>query len=196
MECNEDYSEIEVFSAEADIYNGGGLDSLTMLPTDGIVLSHVFANRQAITVHSSGVIFDGKGFLFVGHSEAGKSTMTKLLNGQAEILNDERLVVRKWPEGFRIHGSWSHGEVPIVSPSSAPLKAICFLQQAETNAAEPISQKTEILRRLVPCLIKPLETAEWWDKVLQTVEDITNEVPCYRLEFDKSGKVVEVLRAL
>ena len=64
--------------------------------------------------------------LFVGHSEAGKSTIVKMLKGQAKILCDDRIIVRKWPEGFRIHGTWGHGEVPDVSPDSAPLERDLF----------------------------------------------------------------------
>ena len=75
----------------------------------------------------------GQGLLFVGHSEAGKSTTVKMLQGKAEILCDDRNIVRRWPEGFRVHGTWSHGEVPLVSAASAPLSAIFFLHKSKQN---------------------------------------------------------------
>jgi hypothetical protein len=45
-------------------------------------------------------------------------------------------------------------------------------------------------------VIKPLVTADWWEKVLAVIEALTREVPCYRMEFDKSGAIVESLEEL
>ena len=39
-------------------------------------------------------------------------------------------------------------------------------------------------------------TADWWDKTLDVIEHITKDVPCYVVEFDKSGAVVALLRDL
>jgi hypothetical protein len=193
---SEDYSKVRVYNDGERLFCRGNLEALTAFPSDQIMMSPALANRNACYIHASGVSLDGKGLLFAGHSEAGKSTMVKLLRDQAEILCDERVIVRKWPEGFRIHGNWSHGEVPIVSPSVAPLKAICFLNKAKENRLERIESKTEAARRLLPCLAKPLETKSWWDKLLNLVDSMVEETPCYVLHFDKSGGVVELLRTL
>ena len=167
----------------------------------------MLADRQGCYLHSSGAILDGQGLLFVGHSEAGKSTISKMLQGQMEVLCDDRNIVRKHPpppragegwgggEGFWVYGTWSHGEWPVVSASSAPLRAILFLEKAPENRLVLLEDRREILRRLLACLIKPFVTADWWEKTLTLVERIAREVPCYILRFDKSGGVVEVLRA-
>ena len=51
-----------------------------------------------------------------------------MLKGQAAILCDDRNIVRRWKNGWRVHGTWSHGDVAEVSPASAPLRAIMFLR--------------------------------------------------------------------
>ena len=38
--------------------------------------------------------------------------------GLGEPLCDDRNIVRRWPDGFRVHGTWSHGDVP--DPSRRP----------------------------------------------------------------------------
>jgi hypothetical protein len=48
----------------------------------------------------------------------------------------------------------------------------------------------------LPLLIKPLVTADWWEKTLAVVEKLVREVPAYRLQFDKSGKIKEIIREL
>ena len=161
----QDHSEGTIYR-RADFFERGNLGSLTTFPSDQILLARLLADRQGCYLHASGIIVDGKGLLFVGHSEAGKSTMLKMLRGHGEILCDDRIIVRRWPDGFRIHGTWSHGELPDVSPASAPLRAILFLEKATTNELIPITDTRERLGGVLSHVIKPLVTADWWEKTL------------------------------
>jgi hypothetical protein len=54
--------------------------------------------------------------------------------------------------------------------------------------------RKEIWRRLLATLIKPMVTAEWWQKEMDVLEQIVKEVRCYVMKFDQSGAIVEVLR--
>ena len=131
-----DHTRGELYNAEGSerVWRDGGLGSLTMFPSDQILLARLLADREGCFLHSGGLLIDGQGFLFVGHSDAGKSTTMELvrreLGERAEILCDDRNIVRRWPDGFRVHGTWSHGDVPDVSSASAPLRAILFLEQS------------------------------------------------------------------
>jgi radical SAM protein with 4Fe4S-binding SPASM domain len=193
---NHDHTQAKIFNHSEEIFHSGNLHSLTLLPTDQLLLARVLAHRKGCYFHSSGVIFEGSGFLFVGHSEAGKSTIVKMLENNVEILCDDRIIVRKWPTEFRIHGTWSHGDISDVSADSAPLKAIFFLEKAQKNHFDVLGNKQEIVKRLLACLIKPFVTADWWDTMLSLVENIVHEVPCYTLYFDTSGKVIDLLKQI
>ena len=204
--------QVVTFNSEhtrAEIYNGkereesflkGNLHSLAMFSSDQILLARVLADREGCYLHSCGVNFNGKGLLFVGHSESGKSTMANLLKGKAEILCDDRIIVRRQisedrgqNSSFRIYGTWSHGDVPDISAGSAPLKAVLFLNKSQEDRIMLLEDKKEVTKRLLSCLIRPFVTTDWWEKTLPLIEDISNTVPCYELYFDKSGKVVELL---
>ena len=39
----------------------------------------------------------------------------------------------------------------------------------------------------------PEMAADWWEKMLTLIEKMVSEIPCYTLQFDKSGKVVDML---
>lgn len=191
--ANHNHTTVSIYHKSQKLFSKGNLHSLTLFPTDQIILGRVLADREACYIHASGLVLDGKGLLFVGHADAGKTTMVNMLKDKAEILCDDRMIVRRWPDGFKIHGTWSHGDVSDVSPRSAPLKAILFLEQAHENRLIQIDDKQEAIRPLLACLIKPLVTADWWDRTLTLVDTMAREVPSYSLLFDKSGTVVALL---
>jgi MoaA/NifB/PqqE/SkfB family radical SAM enzyme len=188
-----DFTRAVIYHETDHTYRLGNLASLTLLATDQVLLASVLGGRKGCILHASGLIFRGRGFLFVGHSRAGKSTVVRLLKDQAEILCDDRMIVRRHPEGFRIHGTWCHGTEPEVSSSSAPLRAVFFLKKAGKTRILPVGDRKAVLRRLLACLIKPLSTADWWDNMLALVGGVAAEIPCYMLHFEKDGPLAEVL---
>ena len=194
---NEDHTRGRILNGPRleDGFVRGNQNALTLFPTDQVVIAPALAARDACYFHSSAVVLDGAGLVFVGHSEAGKSTILELLKDVAVPLCDDRNIIRRWPDGHRIHGTWSHGQVPIVSPQSAPLRAVLLLKQSPDNRLtrmEPVAS----LSALLGCVIKPVVTAAWWRQTLGIVEHIAVSVPVYTMEFDKSGAIVPVLREL
>jgi len=187
---------IKIYNKTERSFHRGNIPSLTLFPTDQVILARLLAEREGCYIHASGVVLNGKGFLFVGHSNAGKSTMAMMLKGKAKVLCDDRMIVRRWPDGFKIHGTWSHGDVPDVAADAAPLKAILFLKQNRENRLIPLDHPQQIIGTLLACVIRPLGTADWWNKTLTLVDIMAWEVPCYYLHFNKDGGVIDLLRHL
>ncbi len=193
---NKDHTRGTTYNDSEKRFLEGDVNSISLFPTDQLLLARLLADREGCYFHSSAVVMNGNGLLFVGHSEAGKSTMVNMLADKVEILCDDRNIIRRNPDGmkgYRVYGTWSHGDVPDVSPNSAPLRAILLLEQAPENRLVEEKNRVRIIKILLGCLIKPLVTADWWDKMLTLAEHISREVPCYNIRFDKSGGIVEVL---
>nr|NJM04205.1 hypothetical protein [Desulfobacula sp.] len=196
--ANNSHTKIDIFTHPKlqKIFEKGSLTSLTLFPSDQILIGRLMAYRQGCIIHSLGIILDGKGYLFVGHSSAGKSTMAGMMKKDSEILCDDRNIIRKIDNCFQLFGTWSHGDVPDVSSNSAPLKAIFFLEQSKCNALDKINDKKHILRTLLACLIRPVGTLDWWDNSLDILMSVSNEIPCWNLKFDKSGTVFNLIKRL
>ncbi len=200
---NPDHALADIYHPDESAFLQGGATSLTLFPSDQILVARLLADRAGCYLHSAAAIMDGAGVLFVGHSEAGKSTTTQMLIDagargelEVEILCDDRNIVRRFESGWQVYGSWSHGDIPLVSPAAAPLLAVCFLEKAGENRLTPLTDRPEITRRLLACVIRPFVTAEWWEKTLEVVAQLAAEARFLRMEFDKSGRIVSALQDL
>jgi hypothetical protein len=175
-------------------YLEGNLLSLSMFPTDQILIGAHLGYKQGCTLHSLGIIMDASGFLFIGHSEAGKSTMATIVQKNAEILCDDRNIIRKTSDGYQLYGTWSHGDIQDISPNSCQLKAIFFLEKSFTNAIEPITDKKTLISKLIACLIRPITTSDWWNNSLDLLNDLSESVPVYNLKFNKDPEIINLIK--
>lgn len=193
----DNYSHGRIYTDTDYCFQRGHLNSVAMFPTDQVWLAQALLPRKAFYLHSCGLIVDNNGLLFIGHSRAGKSTIAKLFADQAELLCDDRNIVRFWPEqGWRLYGTWSYGELSTVSPSSAPLKAIFFLEKSPENAIIQLHDRMEIRKRLIPCLPRPYVDVKWWEEIWPLISRIADTIPAFVLRFDKSGAIVPLIRRL
>jgi hypothetical protein len=71
------------------------------------------------------------------------------------------------------------------------LKDVAALLAAEFDT--PLTDRKEILKRLLAMPIKPIVTAERLQKELDALERPVNKLPCYTIPFDKNGAIVAEL---
>jgi len=194
IELSRDYSTTKVYSMDASLWENGNNHSLWLISTDQIIIASLLSQRRGFYIHSAGMILDGNGFLFVGYSGAGKTTMTRLLESHAEILCDDRNIVRLLNGEWYVYGTWSHGESNKVSRKKALLKGLFLLNKSQTNYIESLADRSEIARKLLPLIIRPLTTKEWWDDTFSIAEQLIEKVPVYNIYFNRSLEIVELIR--
>jgi hypothetical protein len=164
-----------------------------------IVLSHIAA-RDGAVLHACGVRDHedlGAGYLFCGRSGAGKSTTARLWQGHGDVLNDDRVLVRRatGSSAFRVHGTPWHGDFTLTNPGSAPLRAVFFLEHAASHQLVELSP-AEAERQLLTSVWLPL-----WDrhdglaKTLELCRDLVRSVPCFRLRFRRDSDVIQLVRS-
>ena len=88
--------------------------------------------------HGSAVAVDGMGYLFAGKSGAGKSTHARLwrelLGQRAVMVNDDKPLLEIADGSVTVWGTPWDGKHHLSRNISVPLRAVCFLEQGETNA--------------------------------------------------------------
>lgn len=130
--CNADYTQFSGKPVGDEKFHQYGLSNMIMM-----AYALATATYDTLMFHSSVIMKEGKGYMFLGKSGTGKSTHASLWLQhipQAELLNDDNPIVRIQPDGKAVvYGSPWSGKTPCYKNQSADLKAIVRLHQAPQN---------------------------------------------------------------
>jgi hypothetical protein len=187
------FSDCDVYHKDERLFQPNAFWSTTGIFSDQVFINHVLSNRNGLIFHSSGIIYSGHGLLFVGRSGTGKTTIVRLFPKVSKLLSEDRVIVRNTGPQHQIFGTWFHDFSVDTVPGPAPLRAIFMLNQSGENKIKKIDKTSHAVELLAPCLVKPIETKEWWKKSLDTMEKLAGSVPIYQLFFDKSGDIVGII---
>jgi hypothetical protein len=128
-------------------------------------------------------------------SGAGKSTMADLWAGRtgANVLSDDRVIVRRNNGGFWMYGTPWHGDAQMASPDGAPLKQIFTIRHSSRNRSVPLGTAdaaSKLLARSFPT---------FWDAdgmafTVDFLGQLAQSVPCNELGFVPSPDIVDFVR--
>jgi len=170
-----------------------GLDPM-QFPLDELLINALLAQRRGLELHACGVIDRGNGLLFIGNSGDGKTTTARLWQHEpAEIVSDDRVVIRAENGAWTMYGTPWHGEAEICSPAQAPLRRIYVLDKSARNGVTPL-RPAEAVARLFSCAFPPFHDQHGLETVVDTLGDLAASVPVARLSFANDPSAVEFVR--
>jgi len=165
-------------------------------PLDELAMMHRLALGAGIEVHALGLADEnGSGYLFLGHSGAGKSTTARLWQQQrgVRLLSDDRIILREQNGAILMYGTPWHGDAGVASGDSAPLSAVFLLEQAPADELVPLSQSKAaaelFARAFVPHYLKG-----GIQYSLDFADQVTRSVPNSIFRFAPTPGAVEVIR--
>ena len=163
-------------------------------PLAEVLMINLLSKGRGAMVHGCGVDDNGQGYLFLGNSNHGKSTIAKLWSkNQATVLNDDRIIVREKDGEFWMYGTPWHGDLKEVSPQGLPIQKIFLLRHGEKNSAvskNGAEAATMLLARCFPA---------FWDKkgmdyTLGLCNRLVCKIPCYELNFVPDREIFNFIR--
>ena len=152
-------------------------------------------NYNGCLLHASAVVIDGEAYLFSANCETGKSTHTSLwLKYLSEkkpyILNDDKPAIRIVDRKIYAYGTPFSGKHDISRNTRAKLKGICFINQGKKNSIKRIKPE-EAVSLFFEQTVKRL-TKEQMLNLLDTIDIILKNIPCYQLYCDMSEEAVKL----
>ena len=175
--CSQDYQQARLSLEE---YPQFGVNNAIM-----VMYALATSNKRTALFHSSVVSYQGRGYMFLGHSGTGKSTHSSLwlkyIKG-TELVNDDNPVVRILEDGeVRVYGSPWSGKTPCYRNVSYPVGAIVKLSQAPYNKIQRL-KGINAYAAVVPSI-----SGKRWDRQLaeglhETENLIAQYVPVWHLD--------------
>lgn len=166
-------------------------------PLDELLITNWLALGRGVEVHACAVVDqDGRGYLFAGHSGAGKTTMARQWcseNG-VTVLSDDRIILRKIGNQIWMHGTPWHGDEPLASRGCAPLTRGFFLRHGSRNELVDVGGAT-CVARLLACSFPPFFSASGLEFTLALLTEISQLIPWFELGFVPDRAVRDFLRA-
>lgn len=167
-------------------------------PLDELMFVNLLSLGRGVEVHACGIQDeDGRGYLFLGESGAGKSTMGRLWEktGRVQILSDDRIILRRLDGKIWMYGTPWHGEAELSCAARAPLTHTFFLRKGSENGLVPL-RSAQSVARLMACCFVPFYNAAGLDYSLTFFEQVTEDVPCCELSVVPDERVVEYVRRM
>lgn len=146
-----------------------------------IGIETVLLRCDALLLHSSVVLHQGKAVLFSGPAGAGKSTQAALWQKHlgARVINGDRCVIRRYPDGFRGGGSPWAGTSGIYCPEQAPIAAIFLVRQAPENSVRRLG--FEAFAPLFSQTVVNSWDQQFMERITALFQDLMSRVPVYLL---------------
>lgn len=159
----------------------------------------LFAFRTAVEgtleMHSSVVMKDGKGYMFLGKSGTGKSTHSRQWLEHipdTELLNDDNPIIRVSDSGeVRVYGSPWSGKTPCYKAKDVPVGAIVRIRQCPENKITRYSILESYASVYSSCSgFKADSTMS--DGLHATLEKVVTTVPCFVLDCRPDHEAADV----
>ncbi len=157
-------------------------------------IAEVMPGWDTLLIHGSAVCADGAGYLFTAKSGTGKSTHAglwrKLLKERVQMINDDKPLLHIGKDEVTVYGTPWNGKHHLGGNISAPLKSICFLEQAADNHIVKLA-KAEAYPLLLQQVYRPAER-EMLMKTLQLLDILQDSVSFYRLSCNMDLSAAEL----
>jgi hypothetical protein len=161
-------------------------------PTMELLMVNYLAQGRGVIIHGCGIKKDDRGLLFVGESGAGKTTMARIWSREsdAEVLSDDRTLVRKKDDHFVMYGTPWHGEGKFGSPGSVKLDQIFFIKHAKENSILR-SNNAQSVTQLLQCSFPPFWDVAGMEYSMDVFSDLAAAITCRMLSFKPDSSIVE-----
>lgn len=151
-----------------------------------ILLTVALLPKQGFLLHAASVVREGRAYIFMGRSGAGKSTVASL-SPEGSVLTDEISLIRCVEGEWRAHGTPFWGEFRAAGHNqSYPIAGVYCLRQAREDRVVPLKAK-DLLRAMLPCVLFFSPEQEANEALLNILMKFVGEVPCHDLHFRKGS---------
>lgn len=152
---------------------------------------------DAFLMHSAVIELDGEAYVFAAKSGVGKTTHIRLwlreFGARCHVINGDKPIYRFLDGSLYACGTPWRGKEGLGENRMAPVKALCFLEQASENHIRRLAEG-EVISRIFYQLLMPREEAAA-THFLELIDRVISEVKCYLLQCNVSREAAALAYA-
>ncbi|HLG19100.1 MAG TPA: hypothetical protein VI895_04695 [Bdellovibrionota bacterium] len=130
-------------------------------PLGELLFNHWAPWKDALILHAATLVQDGRAIVAIGHSGAGKSTVSRLWSerfGPNTVLTDERTLIRRESNGrWLAYGTPWQGSGAFSSPIGASLVHLVLLEKCPRNEWKTQSRTVATSNLLAHAFVPPVD---------------------------------------
>lgn len=164
-----------------------------------LFMSIILAEQKKLPIHGAGIKKEGSGYLFLGESGAGKTTISGF-SGREDILSDDSPVIVRENDTFYIYASpYSQVNMFDLKGNDHYLKKtelikLFFLKKNDRLFIKPRDKKSA----LAEIINKHIHSFEFMENKSRTAAfelcyDLCDSIPLYDLHFQKNDKFRDII---
>ena len=180
--------EFDEEKKQSQNFPDGYIENICLYRSMCLQLPHF--NRMLL--HAAILEYDGNAYAFLGRSGTGKSTHTGLwlqAFDDANIVNGDKPILKIDDDGVIAYGTPWMGKEGRGCNTKAPLKGLCFLEQAKENSIRRLSP-AEVTSKLFLQILLPTDE-DATVKTLELADRLIQSVPAWLLKCDISEEAVK-----
>jgi hypothetical protein len=189
------FAEFDSAYRNGTVYLHKSGENYFLYPFLELLTINLLAESKGVLLHASCIDDNGSGYLFLGHSGAGKSTISNFWNEEKgiRVLSDDRVIVSLSEKGLIAHGTPWHGTANYAINASVPVKKVFFISHSKHNSAVKINgikATSELVRNAF---------LTFWDKnrmeySTETLMQISQKAGMFSLGFYPDRKILDFVR--
>lgn len=164
-----------------------------------VLIAHRALALGGVILHSAGLVYDGKAYIFCGRSNAGKTTLTRKAHERgAKVLSDDINLVLPSQGSYHAHAVPFTGEFGRTiqhadAGNSYPVAGIILLRQSDVLRLEPISAAGAVSALLVGCPFVNMDEQES-SALFDAVTGLVSTLPVIALHNRREDDVDDIMR--
>ncbi len=194
--------EFESYMEKGWVDLTAGYGALTLRPKGDtenflrVLYARQCLDHGALLLHASGVIRQGKGYVFFGPSGSGKTTISELSLDHT-VLSDDLVIVKKCGRTCRVYGVPFRGDLPEAprTNAEADLRGLFMLVKADEHRLAPVSAP-EAVARLAACVPFVMSQPANAGRVAELCADMVASAPVFALHFRREAGFWSVIDEL
>lgn len=166
-----------------------------------VYAAHQVLHEGGVILHSAGLVFDERAYVFVGRSGAGKTTLSrKAHHDGVRVLSDDINLLLPGESGYSAFSVPFTGEFgrTVNQPATRdayPVAGVVLLSRGDRLATRRVSMSEAVARLLVGCPFVNTGTEES-SPLFDVLSDLVSCIPVLGLSCDRTDPTFDIINAV